>query len=127
MQTEPAAPETAPDYRTIPEDRWQRFFDSVTRTIQGSQVEVEVVGLDLGDQIQAEWLSLNGLTYDPLDDTFYVYIEDVDMMFDHAISQPREIVVHMTGPALDQVVVIDADDRRHIIRLRQPLQLPSGS
>lgn len=133
MQTETrteAAPAPTPaDYRSLPEERWQDFFDDITNALQGRQVEIEVVGLDLGDQIQAEWLSLNGLTYDPNDDTFYVYVEDTDMMFDHGISHPKEILVHLgaTGGLLDQVIVVDAEGRRHLVRLREPLELPAPS
>lgn len=130
MQTETrteAAPVPAPgDYRSLSEERWQDFFDDITNTLQGRQVEIEVVGLDLGDQIQAEWLSLNGLTYDPNDDTFYVYLEDTDMMFDHGISHPKEILVHQGPTGLDQVIVVDGDGRRHLVRLREPLELPSA-
>lgn len=130
MQTETrteAAPVPTPaDYRILSEERWQDFFDDVTNALQGRQVEIEVVGLDLGDQIQAEWLPLNGLTYDPNDDTFYVYLEDTDMMFDHGISHPQEILVHLGATGLDHVIVVDGDGRRHLVRLREPLQLPSA-
>lgn len=124
--TEPATVATPTDYRTLSEESWGDYFDSVTNALQGRQVEIEVVGLDLGDQIQAEWLPLNGLTYDPNDDTFYVYIEDQENSFDHGIAHPREILVHTGAGGLDQVVVVDADGRRHIVRLRQPLELPAA-
>lgn len=124
--TEPAPVETPADYRTLSEESWGEFFDSITRSLQGRQVEIEVVGLDLGDQIQAEWLPLNGLTYDPNDDTFYVYIEDNENSFDHGIAHPREILVHQGPTGLDHVVVVDGDGRRHIVRFRQPLELPAG-
>lgn len=122
-RTETAPAPTPADYRILSEEGWQDFFDDVTSSLQGRQVEIEVIGLDLGDQIQAEWLSLNGLTYDPNDDTFYVYLEDTDMMFDHGIPHPQEILVHFAGAALDHVIVVDGDGRRHIVRLREPLEL----
>jgi hypothetical protein len=37
--------------------------------------EIEVASLDLGDQIQAEWLPLIGITYDPNDDVVEVALD----------------------------------------------------
>lgn len=125
METETSPAGTPVEFRPLRRENWQRFFDEVTKLIEGSQVEIEIAGLDLGDQIQAARLPLNGLTYDPNDDTFYVYIEDVENSFDHAIPHPREILVHLVPEGLDQLVVLDPEGRRHIVRLRHPLQLPS--
>jgi hypothetical protein len=111
-------------YVTISKERWQSFFDVFTKVLQNRRVEIEVIGLDLGDQIEAEWLPLNGLTYDPKADTFYVYLGNVDRNFDHAVSQPREILVRLGAGGLEQVIVVDAGAYEHIVRLRRPIELP---
>jgi len=50
-------------------------------------VEIEVASLDLGDQVQAKWLPLIGITYDPKDDVVEVALEGLD----HMIHRPREM------------------------------------
>lgn len=115
------------DYHRIARTGWQAFFDAVESSVRGQRVEVEVVGLDIGDQIEAEWLPLDGLTYDPGDDTFYVAFDQPEPT-EHAVEHPREILVH-TAPSggVDQVIAVDDEGRRHIIRLRQPIALPAPS
>jgi hypothetical protein len=109
-------------YVTVAKENWQTFFDAFTKVIEGRRVEIEVIGPEVGDQIEAEWLPLNGLTYDRKADTFYVYIEGSDL--DHAIPHPREILVSMGAGGVDQVVIADTDGHHHIVRLRQPLMIP---
>jgi hypothetical protein len=111
-------------YAPIPKEKWQSFFDAFTKTLEGRHVEIEVVGLAFGDQIEAEWLPLNGLTYDPKADTFYIYAEGLEHDIDHAVPHPREILVR-TGPdGIEDVVAIDPEQNQHIVHLRQPLLLP---
>ncbi len=127
MQPEATTPGPAgTEFRRVSKDNWQRFFDAMTKALEGRQVEIEVTGLDLGDQIQVEWLPLSGLTYDPNDDTFYIYMDQVDSSLDHAIPHPREILVRLTGLGLDQVIVTDDDDHRQFVRFREALELPSA-
>jgi hypothetical protein len=123
LETTPSAP--TPELTAVPKERWQPFFDALTKVLEGNTVEIEVIGLDLGDQIETDWLPLSGLTYDSKDHTFYVYLEDQANSMAHAITEPREIFVRIAGRGLEQVVVIDSDDHRNVINLREPLELPS--
>jgi uncharacterized protein YuzE len=117
--------ETPPaGYVTVAKEEWQTFFDTFTKMIEGRIVEIEVIGIEFGDQVEAESLPLNGLTYDPKADTFYVYVAAIERDLGHAIPHPREILVRMGAAGLEQVVVVDSDRHEHIVRLRQPLMLP---
>jgi hypothetical protein len=122
LETTTETPASA--YLPIARENWQAYFDAVTKVLDGRDVEIEVVGLQFGDQIQAEWLPLDGLGYDRKADAFYVYVEGVDRDLGHAIVHPREIFVRRGAGGLEQVVVSDADGNKHIIRLRQPLAFP---
>ena len=42
----------------IDRSNWAPFLDTVTNSLMGKQAEIEVVSLDLGDQIEAEWTPL---------------------------------------------------------------------
>src|SRR5262249_49505181 len=73
--------------RKLDKKEWRTFFDRVSKMVEGKQAEIEVASLRLGAQVQAEWLPLHGITYDPKDDLVEVILEGLD----HMISKPREI------------------------------------
>jgi hypothetical protein len=100
---------------------WHPYFDHVSKVLDGKRVEVEVASLKLGDQIEAEWLPLIGIVYDPKDDLIEVALEGLD----HMIRHPKAVFVDQEAVLLTSMEVIDADDARQIIKLRDPLMLPS--
>lgn len=99
---------------------WQTYFDRITKLVVGKQTEIEVVSLKLGDQLEAEWVPLLGITYDPKNDLVEVLLEGLD----HLIRNPRDIYVDEGPAGLTSMEVTDADGVRQIIRLRDPLMLP---
>ena len=100
---------------------WQKAFDQMSKSeLVGKQVEIEVTGLDIGDQIEQEWIQLLGITYDPKSDLIEILVEGLD----HLIPKPREIWVEHGAAGLASMEVVGADDVCQIIRLREPLMLP---
>jgi hypothetical protein len=100
--------------------KWHAYFDNMSKVLEGKRVEIEVDALAIGSQIEAEWLPLLGITYDLNDDIVEVALEGLD----HMIHKPRDVFVDQTAVDLSSVEVIDNDDFRHIIKLRDPLMLP---
>lgn len=100
---------------------WRSYFDSVSKVIAGKRAEIEVSSLKLGDQIQAEWLPLLGIAYDPKDDLIEIALEGVD----HLINKPREVWVEAEGVDLSSVEIVDGEGTRQIIMLKEPLMLPA--
>jgi hypothetical protein len=100
---------------------WRPYFDHISKLLgEGKRAEIEVASLKIGDQIEAEWVQLLGISYDPKDDLVEVLVEGLD----HLIHKPREIFIDHIAVELTSMEVIDADDYRHIIKLRDPLMLP---
>jgi hypothetical protein len=99
---------------------WQPYFDNISKTLAGKQAEIEIASLQLGDQIQAEWVPLLGIVYDPKNDLVEILLEGLD----HMVRNPKEIYVDQSAVGLTSMEVIDADDVRQIIKLRDPLMLP---
>jgi hypothetical protein len=90
----------------------------------GKQAEIEVASLDLGDQIEAEWSPLIGITYDHKDDLIEIALDDID----HLIRSPREVFVdYGVGGAIVAMEIVDSDGNRQIIKFRDPLVLPAPS
>lgn len=101
--------------------QWQAYFDRVSKALGAKQVQIHVTGLGLGDQIEADWVPLMGLSYDPKNDVFAVIAEGVD----HLIQHPKQIHIDHEVDWLLSVEAIDAEDNRHIILLKDPLSLPA--
>ena len=99
---------------------WQTYFDRISKLVVGKQSEIEVTSLQLGDQIEAEWVPLLGIAYDPKNDLVEILLEGLD----HLIQHPRDIYVDQGPAGLTSMEVVDTDDVRQIIRLRDPIMLP---
>lgn len=99
---------------------WHTYFDRISKSVLGKQAEIEVASLNIGNQIEAEWVPLLGVTYDPKNDLVEVLLEGLD----HLIRHPRDIYIDQGPAGLTSMEVIDADDVRQIIRLRDPVMLP---
>lgn len=104
----------------IPRESWSPFFNQFSKSLPSHNVEIEVESLDLGSQIEVEWLPLIGLTYDKHDDRLEVVTETLA----HNISSPEKIYAYYDDHGLSQFEILDKDQRQHLVRLKQPLALP---
>ena len=105
---------------TIARSQWQAFCDQLTRQLEGAQAEIEVASLGLGDQIQAQWVSLVGVAYDPKDDILEVAVEGLD----HIIRAPTALTAQREGAMVESLAVETRSGERHIVKFRRPLSLP---
>ena len=109
--------------RQLEKSQWRAYFDRMSKALVGKRAEIEIASLKLGDQIEAEWLPLLGISYDPKNDVIEIALEGVD----HLIHQPREVYVEQNGLELSSLEVIDAEGVRQIVVLRDPMMLPAPS
>jgi hypothetical protein len=119
----------APTTQEIPREAWRPYFDEFSKVVGTVQATVEVIGDDIGAQVEAERLVLTGITYDDRDDVVVIGLdapsgppEDAERMIDH----PQRIMV-ATGetPALEMTIDIeDADRHKTIVRFERPPALP---
>jgi hypothetical protein len=107
--------------KQLEKSQWRAYFDRMSKAIVGKRAEIEVASLKLGDQIEAEWLPLLGISYDPKDDVIEIALEGVD----HLIHKPREVYVEEQGLELSSLEIVDAEGVRQIIVLRDPMMLPA--
>jgi hypothetical protein len=110
--------------QAIDKTQWKAYCEFISRTLEGGGVEIEVTSLDLGDQIQSNWLPMVGITYDPQDDLFDVALQRGDDVLDHIIYGPREFAADREFAELTALEIIDKDGRQHLLRLRDTLALP---
>src|SRR5262245_23145530 len=107
--------------RSIKKGEWASFCATVSKALEGSQAEIEVASLDLGDQVEKEWAPLIGITYDPEDDIIDIALED-DL--DHIVNHPRELIADIDDASINALQITDAEGTRHLVKLRDALTLP---
>ena len=106
----------------IDRSQWAPFLDAVTNSLIGKRAEIEVVSLSLGDQIEAEWAPLIGISYDHKDDLIEIALDELD----HLIRSPRQLFVdYGVGEIVAAIEIVDAEGNRQIIRFKDPLALPA--
>jgi hypothetical protein len=116
------------DTRKLEKGEWRAYFDVLTKGLAvGKRVEIEVAAIPLGDQIEAEWLPLLGMTYDHKDDSVHVFLAGGDAHLDHIIRHPSEIWVTDGKAGVESILVVGSDGARQIVKLRDPLMLPAPS
>ena len=102
--------------------QWAPFLDAITNSLIGKQAEIEVVSLDLGDQIEAEWAPLIGITYDHKNDLIEIALDDMD----HLVRSPRELFIdYAVGDVVAAIEIVDGDGNRQIVKFKDPLALPA--
>jgi hypothetical protein len=75
--------------------------------------------LEIGDQVQEEWIRPNGFYYDSREDKIHISISESD----HIISKPRVILLNENGAMVSSISIQDAGFQLHTVQFRQPLQL----
>ena len=106
--------------RTLARAEWRRYFDQVSKGLTDKHAELELLSFELGNQIEARWLPLKGIVYDPKSDVFEVALEGLD----HLISHPREVYVEETARGVVTLEITSDDETRQIVRFREPLVVP---
>jgi hypothetical protein len=106
--------------RKLEKPEWRPFLDVMSKLLEAKDAEIEVASLRLGDQIEAEWLPLLGISYDPRDDVLDIALDG----FDHIIRKPREIYLDNGGNELMSLEIVDADGVGQIVKLKDRLMLP---
>jgi hypothetical protein len=106
--------------RKLEKKQWRTFFDTVSQSLEAKEAEIEVTSLRLGDQMQAGWLPLHGIAYDPNDDVVEVALDGLD----HLIPSPREIYVQDGAAGLESLEIIDGEGNKQIVNFKDELLLP---
>jgi len=105
----------------LDQSQWQSFFDRVSKELEAKEVEIEVEGLDLGDEVEAQWIPFKGISYDPKDDVLSIFSDDLE----HMIRKPKTVWVDFGVDGLHSLEVVDSDDHKQIVVLRDELALPA--
>lgn len=107
--------------RKLEKPEWSGYFSFLSKgALLGKRAAVEIASLNIGAQVEADWVLLFGVAYDEKDDVLEITLDGLD----HLIRQPLEIHVDEGESILSSFAVLDYGGHRHIVRLRDPLMLP---
>lgn len=105
--------------REIPRAQWRSYFDDFSRDLPSLVATVEVVGEEVGAQVEAQRSLLQGITYDDGDDILVIGLEgpgDDHEDLEHIVYGPRKIDLVEE----DDVTIFnteDSEDVQTLVRL----------
>jgi hypothetical protein len=106
---------------------WQDFLESLTKEHAGTNVTMELLSADYGDQYEAEQLPFTYIEYDPKDDVVIIAVGGRDSRYPvlrHIIARPQKVLVAAelpdTGPAVE---VTGGDGSQTLITFHRPFAL----
>ncbi len=107
--------------KQLEKTEWRPFFDYLSKSLEGRQAEIEAAALSIGNQVQANWLTILGLAYDPKDDVVELALGGLD----HLIKKPSTIFFDEEAGMLGSLEIVDADNISQVVKFREPLALPA--
>lgn len=114
----------------IPRETWPAYFNDLARLYQGWATTVEVLAGELGDQLAADGLPLQGISYEYKGGSqagdVLVEVGDAGMPFEtHLVRRPRAVRAAATQPGTETDIEIESGDGvTTIVRLRRRRELP---
>ena len=112
--------------REIKRDEWREFFDSFSKQHQGWLVTIEMLGADLGDQVEVRQLPLEGITVETSDGN-ETQIETIagekpDSHISHTVTSPKRIWLKRTDEGADEALEIESEENTVLLRFRSAVR-----
>jgi hypothetical protein len=107
--------------RQLDKTEWHPYLELLSRALGGKRAEITIASLELGSQREAEWLPLVGIAYDPKNDLVEVALDGLD----HLIRNPVSVVLEGDGASVAAIEIVDGKGNHQILKLNDPLMLPS--
>ena len=112
--------------REIPKEEWGRFFDSFSRRHEGWMVTLEILGAEIGAQVEERELALQGIV-DEWDEIkgnaimIMVGMKPNDHLT-HTIGNATQVSLEQTEGGADEALAIkSADGTTALLRFRSPM------
>ncbi len=111
-----------PAARELPRDQWVQYFDRLNQEYAGARAHVEVMGPEIGRQVELDDRPFNGISADPKAGRIWL---DVSMEPGRHVSRDLSdvTVVRVTeqgGQAWTALEVVSGDGKKAVIRIERP-------
>lgn len=97
----------------IPQNEWPAFFDNFSRKHEGWLVKLQILGSDIGAQVQEHDLALEGITNERNETGISVIImtgSKPDDHITHLIHNPQEVSLEQSDERADVALSIKSAD-----------------
>jgi hypothetical protein len=105
--------------KQITPDRMQAYFDGFSKRFlrhDSATADVEVLGMDIGDQVSDEGVRLIGITYEPRTRELDVEVEGGDLRS----FKPKEVwAVEEDDGFIRALEIVRDDDTKEIVQVRR--------
>jgi hypothetical protein len=105
--------------KQITPDRMEQYFHGFSKRFlqhDNRMADVEVLGLDLGDQIEGEGVRLIGITYEPKTHELEVELESGDLRS----FKPKEVwAIEEDDGFISALEIVRDDGTKEIVRVRR--------
>jgi hypothetical protein len=102
-------------------DEWSRYFEEFSRRHQSWLVTVEILGLEIGDQVQVRNLPLEGIVVETSDDGDAMTIiagSRPGARISHTISAPSRVWVKQNEQGADEALEIESPAGAVLVRFK---------
>ena len=110
----------------IPYDNWVAFFDSFSLQHQGWLVTIEVLGADIGAQVESKGLPLQGITADlkgsGATSISIMVGEEPDDHLTHTIHAPAHVRIKRNEQGADEALEIESATETTLVRFRSAMR-----
>jgi hypothetical protein len=116
----------------IARDEWATFFDSFSHRHQGWLVTVEVFSSEIGAQVEARELPLQGITAELKrdgEDMISIIVGDTPQQHvTNTIAGPTRVILKRTDEGADEAIEIESAARTTLVRFRSavPTEMVDG-
>jgi hypothetical protein len=100
----------------------KQLLDRISSSLDGAETQIEIAGLDVGDQVEQRWAALTGITYDLKSDVITISTKT----HTHHIQKPLDLHAEWSAGCLEQLILRDPEGHRYFVKFRRPLMLPAG-
>ena len=112
--------------REISRSEWPEFFDSFSCQHEGWLVTLEILGLEIGAQVEERELAFEGIVAErdevQGDEIAIMIGAKPDDHITHSISRPTEVSLEQTDEGADAALAIkSADGVTALLRFRSPM------
>jgi hypothetical protein len=105
--------------KQITPDRMEQYFNGFSKRFlqkDNRTADVEVLGMDLGDQVEGEGVRLIGITYEPNTKELEVELETGDLRS----YKPKEVwAIEEDDGFIRALEIVRDDDTKEIVRVRR--------
>ena len=107
----------------IDKAQWLDFFSDFAKTHEDDEAQLELIGRMFGDQEEAAWMPLAGISYDPHHNQLFITVGGMSQRYPahltHTIDGPRSIHARYTPEGeLSAIIIVAPDKSETRVRLR---------